>query len=469
MCGSPLSVIPIGQVYAPPADNLIAMVRRISILLGLVLVVVACNSASESTSTSTAPRDDTTTTVGGPETTTSTEEDTDTTTGNGDTPVTRPDLSGLEGVSDEVRMQLEELILEAQQIRGLPFLAPPTITVVSEQELEERVRADIEEEAEDFPADEALYKMLGLLADAADFQAIATDLYGEQVAGFYDGDTGEIVVPTREDGLSVVQQGTIVHELVHALTDQHFSFNPVFESMVDEERLDEATGYQALIEGDATLAEVLWVQTLTQEELGEFVAESLSVDTESLDAAPRFLRESLIFPYDTGLAFTQQLYLQGDWDAVNDAYSTMPGLPASSEQVITPDDYTRDLPVDVEIPDVDVPGYELERTSVWGEEGFRILLNQGATAGSAAEAADGWGGDRYHQWFDGESAAILIVFQGDTANDQSEMEEALLTFATESFPEDNFAWVAEKDGSLYFIAADETAVGEQIRAQVGLG
>ncbi|MGD2061589.1 MAG: hypothetical protein PVF87_12020, partial [Acidimicrobiia bacterium] len=344
------------------------MVRRLSILLALALVVVACSAGAESTTTSTALPDDTVTTVATPDTTTSTQGGSTTTTSNEDTPLIRPDLSGLEGISDEVRTQLEELILEAQQIRGLPFLTPPTISVVSEQELEERVRADIEEETEDFPADEALYKMLGLLADGADFQAIVTDLYGEQVAGFYDGDTGEIVVPAREDGLSVVQQGTMVHELVHALTDQHFTFNPVFEAMVDEERLDEATGYQALIEGDATLAEVLWVQTLTQEELGEFVAESLSVDTESLDAAPRFLRESLIFPYDTGLAFTQQLYLQGDWEAVNDAYSTMPELPASSEQVITPDDYTRDLPIEVDIPDVDLPGYELERTSVWGEE-----------------------------------------------------------------------------------------------------
>lgn len=445
------------------------MVRRLSILLALALVVVACSAGAESTTTSTALPDDTVTTVATPDTTTSTQGGSTTTTSNEDTPLIRPDLSGLEGISDEVRTQLEELILEAQQIRGLPFLTPPTISVVSEQELEERVRADIEEETEDFPADEALYKMLGLLADGADFQAIVTDLYGEQVAGFYDGDTGEIVVPAREDGLSVVQQGTMVHELVHALTDQHFTFNPVFEAMVDEERLDEATGYQALIEGDATLAEVLWVQTLTQEELGEFVAESLSVDTESLDAAPRFLRESLIFPYDTGLAFTQQLYLQGDWEAVNDAYSTMPELPASSEQVITPDDYTRDLPIEVDIPDVDLPGYELERTSVWGEEGFQILLNQGETAASAARAADGWGGDRYHQWFDGENAAILIVFEGDTAADESEMEEALLTFATESFPEDHFAWVAQREGSLYFIAADETAVGEQIRSLVGLG
>jgi hypothetical protein len=182
------------------------------------------------------------------------------------------------------------------------------------------------------------------------------------------------------------------------------------------------------------------------------------------------LRESLIFPYDTGLAFVQELYIQGEWEAVNAAYSTLPELPASSEQVITPDDYTRDLPMDVSIPDVTVPGYELERTSVWGEQGFRILLNQGPTATGVATAADGWGGDSYHQWYDGgENAAMLIVFEGDSAGDESELEEALLTFAMESFPEEHFAWVEQSNGSLYFIAASETAVGEQIRSAVGLG
>lgn len=445
------------------------MVRRISLFLVLLLVVAACSSGSDtSTTTSPAPAGETTITVEGQTTTTG--DSAPTTAVPSPVPTTEPDLSGLEGVSDEVIAELENLIRVAQEIRGLAFIEPPIITVVSEDELEARVRADIEEESEDLPADEALYKMLGLLADSADFESIILDLYGEQVAGFYDGDTGEIVVPARQDGFSLIQQGTLVHELVHALTDQHFSFNPEFQAMVDEDRLDQATAYQALIEGDASLAEVLWVQTLSQRELGEFIAESLDIDRSSLDSAPRFLRESLFFPYDTGLSFVQSLYVpQGSWTAVNDAYSTLVGLPGSSEQVITPDDYTQDLPVVVDIPDVPLAGYELERTSVWGEEGFRIMLNQGSTASGMVTAADGWGGDSYHQWFDGENAAMLIVYQGDMATDVEEMEQSLIAFAQDSFPEEHFAWVAQRDGNLYFIAADVPAVGEQIRSAVGLG
>jgi hypothetical protein len=442
------------------------MTRLLSFFLALALVVSACTGGGATTTTD--PDQPTQTTVSTPETTT-TARDVTTTSEAAASTTTAPDLSGLEGLSDQVRDQLETLIREAQEIRDLPFLSPPQIRVVTEDELEALVRADIEEQAEDFPPDEALYKMLGLLNEAADFEQIVLDLYGEQVAGYYDGETGEIVIPAHEDGLTVLQRGTLLHELVHALTDQHFSFHETFRAMIDEDRLDEASAYQALIEGDATLAEVLWVQRLTQREIGEFIAQSLEVDTSAFEAAPRFLTESLLFPYETGLAFVQNIYESaGGWSDVNDAYTTLARSTGSTEQVINPGAYRRDLPVEVEIPDVSIPGYELERTSVWGEHGFRLLLNQGANRERVADVAAGWGGDAYHQWYDGENAALLIVYQGDTAGDTRALEEALLSFAMNDFPEDNFVWVDQMDGNLYFIAAHDPAVGEHIRSEVGL-
>jgi len=437
------------------------MVRRFSILVVFVLVVAACASNTTAT-TSAGPG----TTL--PGATTTTGESSPTTTSAGATTSTAADLSGLD-VPAEVRDQLETLILEAQQIRGLPFLTPPKVTVVTNDELEARVRQAIEEDADDFPADEALYELLGLLEPESDLESMLVDLYGEQVAGFYDGETGEIVVPAREDGFSMLQQGALVHELVHALTDQHFQFDPIFQTMADEDRLDQVTAYQALIEGDATFAEVKWVQGLSQSELGQFVAESLDIDTSSLNSVPSFIRDSLFFPYDSGLVFVQDLYDVGGWSEVNQAYEIMPDLPGSSEQIITPGDYQRDLPMTVALNTIDLDGYELERTSVWGEQGFRIMLDQVFGGSTSARAADGWGGDGYHQWFDGSNAAFLLVYEGDTDADLDELEDALLDFAIQSVPEEAFVWVDSKDSQLFFIAASVVEVGEQIRSSVGLG
>jgi hypothetical protein len=443
------------------ADNLIMMLRRFLVLGLFALVVGACTGGGSTETTASE--------VPGTTAADTNTSQADVTTSSAAAPqITTTDLSGLIGVSEAVKEQLADLMSEAQEIRGLSFIEPPNVVVVDDAELEARVRSAIEEEAEDFPADEALYKLLGLLGEEQDLRTLLVDLYGDQVAGFYDGETGEIVVPARDDGLSLIQQGTMIHELVHALTDQHFGFDAEFGDMLDEERLDEATAYQALIEGDATLAEVMWVQRLPREDLGRFVAESLQVDTGSLDAVPQFISDTLIFPYDSGLVFVQELYESGGWAAVNDAYLTMPDLPGSTEQVITPDDYRRDLPIAVELPSLTLAGYQLERTSVWGEEAFRTMLDQEFSEAASAEAADGWGGDAYNQWYDGSNAAFLLVFEGDTARDLEELRSLLLDFARSSVPEEAFVWVDEEDGLLYFIAADEVAVGELIRDTIGL-
>ncbi len=270
----------------------------------------------------------------------------------------------------------------------------------------------------------------------------------------------------REDGFTVVQRATLVHELTHALTDQHFDFHVTFDAMVEEERLDEATAFQALIEGDASLAELHFLQTLTQAELGEFFAEALDIDTSALDAAPAFIQDSLIFPYDSGLAFTQQLYDDEGWSSVNDAYVTMPGLPGTTEQVITPADFGRDLPSLVPASGVTVPNYELERTSVWGELGLRLMIDQVLGEDIGVNAADGWGGDAYQQWFDGTNAAMLLVYGGDTDRDTEELREALVSYADTAIDDEDFVSVQIIDGRLVFIVADETTVGELIQATV---
>jgi hypothetical protein len=290
-----------------------ALFRRLALVLVVVLVVAACDATTSDT-----------TLRGNQASTTVSDSDGSTTT---TTPEPITELPGTEDLPQDVQDELLELVNLTQELRQLSFLEPPLISIVTEAELEARVRAQIEEEAEDFPVDEALYKLLGLLSPTADLATLLIELYGEQVAGFYDGDTGELVVPIRDDGFSPVQKATMVHELTHSLTDQNFDFHTGYQAMFDEQRYDEAAAYQALIEGDASLNEVLYLQTLSQTELGEFFAEALQVGTGQLDAAPRFIQETLIFPYDTGLAFVQDLYLTSGWGRVDEAYNLFVGLP----------------------------------------------------------------------------------------------------------------------------------------------
>ncbi|MGF1617985.1 MAG: hypothetical protein ACFCU2_09315 [Acidimicrobiia bacterium] len=428
------------------------MVRFRTLLLSLAcaLAVFACTGDGGADSTSTVPIDTTTSSQPGETTTTAAR-------------IVFEELPGTESLPESVQEELLELVNITQDLRELNFIEAPIISVVTSAELEALVREQIEEEAENLPADQALYELLGLLDSTVNLQALLTDLYGEQVAGFYDGETGEMVVPITASGFSQVQRATLVHELTHALTDQNFDFHPKYQAMFDEERYDEASAYQALIEGDASFTEVLYLQTLSQQELGEFFAEALQVDIEQFESAPQFIQDSLLFPYDTGLTFVQHIYMADGWETVNEAYQRFVDLPGSTEQVITPDDYGRDLPLEVTMPEIDVPGYELRESSVWGELGFRILFSEVLGDNATLEAADGWGGDRYSFWFDGSNAVFVLVYEGDTSTDRDEAEEALLEFARSSVPDPAFVWVEVINDQLTFIASDVPSVGEKIR------
>lgn len=431
------------------------MFRHLSLCALICVLVAACTSSSGTSTTE-------------PVGSTTSQSITDT-TGATSTTLEAPawtELPGIEDLPQSVQEELLELVRVTEELRGLRFAEPPMISLVTEAELERRVRESIAEEAEDFPADEALYRLLGLIGPETDLETLLTDLYGEQAAGFYDGETGELVVPIRAVGFTITQRVIMVHELTHALTDEHFDFDTAFRAMIDAGEYDQATGYQALIEGDAQFVEFQYVQGFSFEELGRFIAEALDLQTPELDAAPEFIQDSLLFPYDSGLAFVQRLQSFGGWESVNDAYLEFPGLPASTEQVMTPSDYGRDLPVDVALPQLDVPGYEVQYDSVWGEFGFRAMLDQVLGEDVGQPAADGWGGDAYLQWFDGQNTAIVIGYQGDTAADLGELEEALLTFARVSVPEEDWVWVESFGDTLYFIAADETSVGESLLAAV---
>jgi hypothetical protein len=437
--------------------------RRLALLIACALILGACTGSTADSSTTTTAQSGPTTEADA--TTTSTEGTTTTTLGE----PTWDDLPGIDALPQEVQDQLLALVRTIEEIRQLRFQEAPTIVIVTEQDLEARVRQQIEDEAEDFPADEALYKLLGLLEDDINLQVLLTELYGEHVAGYYDGDTGELVVPMREEGFSVVQRATMVHELTHALTDDRLDFHGRYKAMLDEERLDQASAYQALIEGDASMAELLYLQTLDQRELGEFFAEALDIDTTALDSAPSFIRDSLIFPYDSGLAWVQDHYLRDEWVTVNEAYAVMPDLPGSTEQIITPSDYERDLPKTFDAAPPALNGYQLERESVWGEFGFRIMIDQVLGEDVGVDAADGWGGDYYAQWFDGQNAALMILVEGDTERDTEELRSALLDYALAAVAEEDYVWVEVIDGRLAFIAADQPEVGETILAAIGGG
>jgi hypothetical protein len=427
--------------------------------LGLVLVVLSAACVPAGTVETTAI-------ITSTETTATSTSPTTAPASSSSSPTTASTLPlGTEGLPEELRVEIGQLIGITEELRGLVFKEPPTIIVVTHAELAERVRAQVEEDYDTVEADQALYRLLGLMPADADLLQTLLDLYGEQVAGYYDGEVGELVVPARDGRFTVLQRATLVHELTHALTDQHFAFHQRFTDLLDADEFDEATAYQSVIEGDATLTEILYVQQLPFEQQQEFAQEAFSIQSDTFQSVPLFLQNSLIFPYDQGLGFVQGLFTEGGFERVGEAYSDPP---TSSEQIIEPFDYGRDDPVTVTVSPLTINGYEISYQSTWGELGFRLMFDQ--ILGGDEDAAVGWGGDHYLLYQNGSEVVFVLVYQGDRAEDAVEMAATLTKYVEEAmavegdgsgqaYTGQDYAFLSQEGDRVVFVAATDPAVG----------
>lgn len=420
--------------------------RRLPLLLAVLLILAACTDTSGTTTTES---------VGVP----STSEDGSATTvasaPAGTTTTIDPELA-------ETLAQVEALIPVTEDLRGLQFLEPPSIVVVTDEELEQRVRDLYEEELEpdEIARDQAVYRLLGIIDEDVDLAELLVDVYGGSVGGYYDLDDKELVVKASPDGLTVNERVIVVHELNHALTDQHFASGDVSQTLIDEERYDEFSAYSAIVEGDSTRVESEYIQLLSSDEIGELIAEYDDLDSSAFDSAPHFIQEFLVAPYLDGFEFLVDL---DGTNATADAAYDAP--PVSTEQVIDPDKYREgDDPVDVIIEGAVPEGYENGEESTWGATALRALLGASVDPGRLADAVDGWGGDRYRILFDGTNAALELHWVGDEASDLPEFVDAFERYLGDAVDGDD-AWHVVTDGeTVVVLVADEPALADEILA-----
>jgi hypothetical protein len=400
-------------------------IRFAAALLALGLLVAACDSSTATETSVSAGETTTTTTTGAPEAT-----GTDTT----DPPTVIASADLEPAVVEQLTQQILELITATEEVRGLPFLTNPTVTILTPDELAARVRADLEEELDhdELAIDTRLLQLLGKLAPGDDLESMFVNLYSEQVTGFYDLETGEMVIGGEAADLTPLTASVVVHELVHALTNQHFIFNDDYDAMWDEERFDEGAAFQALLEGDATYFQLVYIQDLPLADQMALATEALQQmeNTSVINSVPAWMQDDLAFPYDTGQVFVESLVSAGGVAAVDAAYTTPP---VSTEAVMHPARFVSgEGALAMESLAIELAGYETHETSTYGEWGFRLLLGDTAAAGAAAQAANGWGGDSYQVLYDNDDIVFALAYKGDTEDDAFELADALIIFVRET-------------------------------------
>jgi len=305
------------------------------------------------------------------------------------------------------------------------------------------------------------YWLLRLIPDAEiDLYQLQIDLLDEQVAGYYDPETAELVVVTDDGTLKPFDKVTLAHEIVHALQDQHFDLVAIDEFGTDRDRTAAIT---ALVEGDASLSMTDYMfNYLDPQELILMLGESLlgGDEYDVLESAPAYIADGLIFSYEAGQEFATALYEAGGYAAIDAA---LEDPPLSTEQILHPEKYIgpeRDEPTEVRNPDVinDLgDGWEVLDSDALGEWDLRMMLTEnGIDPTTAATAAEGWGGSWY-DIFESESGALaLLTTRWDTEQDATEFGKALL----DSFQADaQFGAIWSEDGRFFSaVAGGDTVV-----------
>ena len=322
----------------------------------------------------------------------------------------------------------------AVEVRRLPFVRPVVTHVRNAASITERLSAKMEEE--ELAQASETYVALGLLPEGTDIRELLEGVLGEQVVGYYDPEDEEMVI--RDDVMDLLlqagpearePQAILVHELVHALQDQHFDL----EALYDREVSNDASGaLRAVIEGDATLAMVAMgaendpdVRLIAQRLAGNVPGlEEMMVDTAlpqggmTLSQAPAIVRATLVVPYLAGLGYCTWWAREGGWDAIDARFAD---LPRSTEQVLHPE-RARDEPVTLTIPPLEGLGSRVIDEGSLGELELAVYLGQGRPSGVDAAAAAGWGGDQLRVYGGGSlgnAVAWLTVW-----DDEDEAREA---------------------------------------------
>lgn len=338
-----------------------------------------------------------------------------------------------------------------ERIRGLRFKRPVTVQVVDEAAAREHFKRRAERlwPEEQVKHDQAAYVNLGLITRGTDLMGELLDLLEERVLGYYDpgSDTFFLIEGVSPDAAALV----IVHELTHALDDQHFGIDALIEKLRDDD--DASTALGAVVEGSGML--VMSAYALEEMQSGRLKPDVLlklqqkeGQQAARLRALPSFFQRSLAAPYALGATFL----LRGDMSRLArgvvaaDINRAFRHPPSSSEQILHPRKYWDKSALDEDedeqggftLPDLSAmlgKGWSLADQGSLGE--LMLALFVGAsdpdlTSPEAARpgawtvpAATGLVRDRYHHYVNGPRNVTVLAAAWDDAAEAQEFQAAL--------------------------------------------
>jgi len=291
---------------------------------------------------------------------------------------------------------LAEWVTRAELARGLQFERPVPAREIPAEGVARLLDEEFSIAYSDAALDEdgALKSAFELLPPGADLRALLVDFQSRALAGYYSPLHRALTVVRSSSGYGAELQSVIVHELVHALQDQHSALMRVLLGLEDHDDLAFALG--ALLEGDA-----LWATADDEQRRlaiaptppAAFMAEfERGLAVPGPDAVPPLLRVFFIQQYPLGYRYVAALRERGRQALA----AALEDPPLSSADLLHPERLEESPRPGLawwSLPD-GFPCQEIV-TNGFGELGLRVFAQaQGATPARAASVGEGWVGDR---------------------------------------------------------------------------
>jgi hypothetical protein len=357
------------------------------------------------------------------------------------------DVDQSDGLTDaELDAFVGRSMARVEFIRGLEFESEVPVEVIARSEYRNGSN-EVETPAKsDFAAwNNQVWEALFITGENENVQQQLTDTAGSSVVGFYSPGDDEIKIITETPDSPVIRNGTLIHELVHAVQDQRFNLT---DQRYRGATQDHDLAIDGLIEGDANFVEDEYVRRCASGEW-ECVA-TPSQGGGSDGPAPNLGILLTVFqPYSDGPVYVSTLKSEGGWAAVDDEFDSPP---ESTEQVIH---VTDEKPVPIEFTDRARNGWELypdqgtEGSDTVGEASiFSMFWYQARSSNAetvdpgelfetdsahdtynyAATPSAGWGNDRVFPYHKGSGPSAeygyVWVTEWDTERDAREFLEA---------------------------------------------
>lgn len=224
---------------------------------------------------------------------------------------------------------------QVRETRELDFATPTDIDLVDENTFRELLAGGEPATREERAIDLWLQWQLGVRPLGSDGSAVPPGNRRELIAGYYEHDSGHIVV--EQEGELDDEYVVLAHELGHAAVDQNFGIS-------DKESLrlvdDSTLATTARIEGDATLLELRFLARFSGSgPLKSYVKDLVtgkSVREEGRDGGPHAVMERFSFPYRWGLSFVCAVFDRGGWAAVDRMHRRPP---TTTAEIMFPERY----------------------------------------------------------------------------------------------------------------------------------